>query len=312
MKRYLVTGVSGFVGQHFLKYLDNVGERIEVFGLDLVSGNYVPANYSYRFGVADIFISGVVRNILADFQPDYILHLAAISSVSESLNNPEKIMNNNICSTIDLLSSIEAVVRGSCRILVIGSSEVYGESDELLSETSPCFPRNPYAYSKLANESIVQSYCGKTNFDIIMTRSFMHTGTNQNEKFVIASFVKQLFAAKCKNGQLAKLATGNIDIFRDITDVRDVVRAYYLLLQHGRHGEKYNVCSGTAVSLRSVIELAGEILGVQVAIEIDTSRLRANDLQLVVGNNEKIRNETGWQPEIKLSQTLRDMIEGNF
>ncbi|MDR1053750.1 MAG: GDP-mannose 4,6-dehydratase, partial [Planctomycetaceae bacterium] len=305
MKRYLITGVSGFVGQHFLKYLDTVDEQIEVVGIDLVSGGYAPVNYSYRFEAADVFATNALRGVCADFQPNYILHLAAISSVRESLNDPEKILTNNICATLGVLLSLEAVVRESCRVLVVGSSEVYAESSELLDETSPCSPRNPYAYSKLAGESIIKSYCDKVNFDfdVVMTRSFMHTGTNQNEKFVVASFVKQLCDAKRKNEHIAKLETGNIDISRDITDVRDVVRGYYLLLKHGRRGEKYNVCSGTAVSLRSIIDLASNLLNIQVAIATDPKRLRANDLQLVVGNNKKIHKETGWQPEIKLSQT---------
>lgn len=311
MKRYLITGVSGFVGQHFLKYLDSVDEQVEVLGLDLVAGSYVPVNYSYRFETADVFTTNALCNVLSDFQPNYILHLAAISSVRESLNDPEKILTNNICATLGVLLSLEAVVRESCRVLVVGSSEVYAESSELLNETSPCSPRNPYAYSKLAGESIIKSYCDKVNFgfDVVMTRSFMHTGTNQNEKFVVASFVKQLCDAKRKNESLAKLETGNIDIARDITDVRDVVRGYYLLLQHGRRGEKYNVCSGAAISLRSIIDLASNILGIQVSIATDPKRLRANDLKLVVGNNEKIRKETGWQPEITLPQTLQDMID---
>ncbi|MDR2642433.1 MAG: GDP-mannose 4,6-dehydratase [Planctomycetaceae bacterium] len=309
MKRYLITGVSGFVGQHFLKYLDTVGEQIEVIGIDCTAVGYMPLNYTYRFEPVDILVADKILKIINDFQPDYLLHLAAKSSVSESLKEPEKVVVNNVSSLFGVLVSVQVAMQNRCRILVVGSSEVYAESNEPLIETSPCFPKNPYAYSKFIGETTVNMYCDRVDLDIVMTRSFMHTGPNQNEKFVVASFIKQLTEAKRQNKYPAELKTGNIDIIRDITDVRDIVRGYYLLLKHGRRQEVYNVCSGTAVSLKTIIEMASEILDIPASIVIDPQRLRSNEIKLVVGNNEKIRKETGWQPEIKLSQTLQDMID---
>jgi GDP-4-dehydro-6-deoxy-D-mannose reductase len=309
MERYLITGVSGFVGQHFLRYLDTVGGQFEVVGLDLFAAGYVPLRYSYRFESADILVADKIFKLVNDFQPDYLVHLAAMSSVRESLREPEKVLVNNVCSLLGVLMPVQVVMKNRCRILVVGSSEVYAESNELLNEASPCLPKNPYAYSKFTGETVVKTYRERMDFDIVMTRSFMHTGPNQNDKFVVASFVKQLTDAKRQNKNCAELKTGNIDIARDITDVRDVVRAYYLLLKHGRGGEVYNVCSGKAVSLRAIIDIASGILNMPVSIITDPQRVRSDDAKIVVGNNEKIRNETGWQPEIILSQTLQDMID---
>ncbi|MDR1485063.1 MAG: GDP-mannose 4,6-dehydratase [Planctomycetaceae bacterium] len=312
MERYLITGVNGFVGQHFLKYLDSVDEQIEVVGIGLtaLATGYVPKNYSYRFEQADILVTDKILKIVNDFLPNYVVHLAAISSVRESLKEPEKVLVNNLCSLLGVLIPVQVVLKDRCRILVVGSSEVYAESTEPLNETSPCAPKNPYAYSKFTGETVVNMYCDRMDFDVVMTRSFMHTGTNQNEKFVVASFVKQLTDAKRQNKNSAELRTGNIDIIRDITDVRDVVRGYYLLLKRGRRREIYNVCSGTAVSLRAIIDMASGILDIPVSIVTDPQRVRPDDIKIVVGSNEKIRKDTGWQPEIKLEQTLRDMIDG--
>ncbi|MDR0390303.1 MAG: GDP-mannose 4,6-dehydratase [Planctomycetaceae bacterium] len=308
MRKYLITGVGGFVGQHFLKYLDNVDEKIEVVGIDHSAAGYLPVNYSYRFESTDILITDKILKIVGELQPDYIIHLAANSSVRESLDEPEKVLANNVCSLLGILIPVKVAVKNNCRILAVGSSEIYAESNKPLNENSPSSPQNPYAHSKFTAETIAKMYCNKMNLDIIMTRSFTHTGPNQNEKFAIASFIKQLATAKKQNKNCAELKTGNIDIARDITDVRDVVRAYDLLLKNGRSGEIYNVCSGTAISLRKIIDMASEIINIPVSIVTDPQRVRANDIKIVVGNNEKIHKETGWKPEIELSQTLRDMI----
>ncbi|MDR2345597.1 MAG: GDP-mannose 4,6-dehydratase [Planctomycetaceae bacterium] len=316
MKRYLITGVSGFVGQHFLKYLDTLEDQFDVVGIDRVVSCYTPANYSYRFMLINFPEEILDNNFINVFQPDYVLHLAGTSSVSECLKNPVKSMLNNTNSLLNVLFAINSSsneIKNNCRILVVSSSEVYADSREPLAETSICINKadNPYAFSKLTNELIATMYCDKFNFDIITTRSFMHTGPNQNERFVIPSFVKQLRGAKRKNVIEAKLKTGNINILRDITDVRDIVRAYYLLLKNGRKGEIYNVCSSVSIPLKKIIDIASEIINIPVAIIIDPERVRTNDFQIVVGNNKKIYQETGWKPEITISQTLQDMINCN-
>jgi GDP-4-dehydro-6-deoxy-D-mannose reductase len=296
-----------------LRYLDAINEQVEVLGVDRISPNYTPTNYSYKFQSTGIFNRSLDRKDVSDFQPNYILHLAATSSVGESLRKPEEVMLNNITSLLNVTESIDSKLSKSCRILVVSSSEVYADSNDSLEETSPCnVQKSPYSFSKSVCELIAKKYCEEHNFDIVTTRSFMHTGPNQNEKFVVASFIKQITDAKKQNKNFIELKTGNIDIARDITDVRDVVRAYYLLLKHGKKNEIYNVCSGKTIKLRSIIDLASEIIGVSVSPIIDPQRLRPNDPQVVVGNNKKILKEINWQPQIPIKQTLQDMINCEF
>jgi GDP-4-dehydro-6-deoxy-D-mannose reductase len=313
MDRYLVTGVSGFVGQHFLRYLDTIDARVEVLGVDRARSGNVSTNYSYGYSYAfravDFFDNRLVSEIVSDFQPNYVLHLAATSSVGESLNNPEAVMLNNITSFLNVVDAIDASVHKNCRTLLVSSSEVYADSNEALEESSVCnVQRSPYAFSKSVCELIAKRYCEEHNLDIVTTRSFMHTGPNQNERFVVSSFISRIISAKRSGVSSMELQTGNIDILRDITDVRDVVRAYYLLLKGGCRNELYNVCSGEVIKLRSIIEQISILLGITVLPVIDSQRLRPNDPQIVLGSNKKILKSINWLPQIPLSQTLKDMI----
>ena len=151
-------------------------------------------------------------------------------------------------------------------------------------------------------------YAGGFGIDFIMTRSFNHIGPRQKSIFVIPSFVQQLVNAAGQPGK-HEMLVGNVDVVRDFLDVRDVVRAYYLLLKQGRRGEVYNVCSGKGVRLRDIIALLAELLSIQVELKVDPARLRPTENMVICGDNSKLKNETGWQPEIELKQTLINMIE---
>jgi GDP-4-dehydro-6-deoxy-D-mannose reductase len=317
MKKCLITGVGGFVGRHLLRYFDGVDAGLtEVLGVDLYPEPviFTPQRFSYYFKQVDLSQLDEFILLAKEFEPDWFIHLAAESSVAASRQDPERcIMNNgNIISNILRFLRLRPMRnRSGCRMLAVGSSEVYGYGEDSmpLEETQPRFPHNPYAISRLYQEDRIRLDVQWQGLNIISTRSFNHTGTGQSDRFVVPSFVRQLCAAK-KNGQKsAHLKTGNIQLIRDFSDVRDVVRAYHLLLEHGQSGETYNVCRGEGVSLFKIIEMLKAILELDVTIEIDQELVRSGEPPVVIGSTKKIFFTTGWTPKIPLEQTLRDMVQ---
>jgi GDP-4-dehydro-6-deoxy-D-mannose reductase len=202
-------------------------------------------------------------------------------------------------------------------MLAVGSSEVYDYDYDYdcvkglkpLKESHPRQPHNPYATSRLYQEERIRLDVQWQGLNIVSTRSFNHTGPGQSDRFVVPSFIRQLCEAK-KNGQKsAHLKTGNIQLIRDFSDVRDVVRAYHLLLEQGQSGEIYNVCSGQGIALSEIIDILKEILELDVTVEIDRELVRHGEPPVVVGSAEKIFRTARWTPQIPLEQTLRDMID---
>jgi GDP-4-dehydro-6-deoxy-D-mannose reductase len=325
MERCLITGAGGFVGRYLLEYFNKtddapravlgVDSRVsDVFDAFGVSGNS-PAitRLTCRFESIDLMNQQQFAASVAEFQPDCLIHLAAMSSVAASWQDPAGCLSKNTGILINVCESVKKHVP-RCRILAIGSSEVYGSAADTfvtLDETQPLRPANPYAVSRLAQENLIQIYTNVYGLDIVSTRSFSHTGPRQHQQFVVPSFLQQLLEAKqheIKNkSKIITLKTGHVDLIRDFSDVRDVVRAYHLLLKHGQTGQIYNVCRGEGISLRNIIESASRILEVETAVEVDPARLRPADSARVVGNPEKLRRETGWNPQFSLEQTLRDM-----
>lgn len=314
MTKYFITGVGGFVGRHLLRQLDASGEPFEVLGVDQTAEglDFQPTQGVCRLESLDLRDRNAVEGLLTAFRPRYVVHLAASSSVGESWLRPAECVLNNTTILLNLLESVRTLGGEACRTLLIGSSEVYGHAlaEEMpLVEHRPLRAENPYAVSRLTQEHLARIYVDGFGLDIVSTRSFMHIGPGQRERFAVASFVRQLVEAKKSGKTKPVLKTGNVDLLRDISDVRDVVRAYRLLLTHGRSGETYNVCRGTAVSLREVIELASTLLELETTIEIDPALLRPADPAIVVGCNRKIAEESAWTPGVPLMQTLREMID---
>ena len=317
MKRYLITGFSGFVSYYFLKHLDETAEgKIEVLGLDLNK----PLNFEQDYNFNNLVIRFIPINLLdynsleialTSFSPDSILHLAAFSSVGASWKKPVESFANN---TNIFLNLAEAVRKNNikCRILSVGSSEEYGnvsEKDIPLSENKNPAPLSPYAIARVSQEMMSKCYVDSFAQDIVMTRSFNHIGPRQKDVFVIPSFVKQLVYGFMDGNKEILMHTGDVSIIRDFTDVRDVVRAYDFLIRNGKSGEIYNVCSGKGHSLNDIIAIVANKLGVKVQIKKDESLVRPKDNMIIVGNNEKINEHVGWKPQIPLEKTLDDMIE---
>jgi GDP-4-dehydro-6-deoxy-D-mannose reductase len=313
MDKYLITGFSGFVSRHFLEHLESLQEHVAVLGIDVNNPEFDFLHYKNvqcSFDRIDLLDKSQVDNIIYQFQPNYILHLASYSSVAFSWKNPVISFANNTNIFLNVLEQIR-LLNIKCRILSIGSSEEYGdvkEEDMPLSEDHALKPLSPYAVARVSQEMLSKVYVDGFGMDIILTRSFNHIGPGQKDIFVISSFAKQLTEIK-KKGTQPEITTGNLDIIRDFLDVRDVVSAYYTLFKKGRSGEVYNVCSGDGNSLREIIGRMTEILDISVNTIVDKSLIRPNDNMVIVGDNGKIKRETEWNNQYTLRESLVDIIE---
>ncbi|MGH7742811.1 MAG: GDP-mannose 4,6-dehydratase, partial [Candidatus Eiseniibacteriota bacterium] len=241
-------------------------------------------------------------------KPDSIVHLAGQSSAARSFEDPEGTFALNALGTWNLLGAVRAEA-ASARTLVIGTSEVYGPQPEgsRVDEQMPFRPISPYGVSKAAADAFARVYAQENGLDVIRTRSFSHTGPGQLPLFVAPSFAQQI--ANIEAGKAAPvLRVGNLEVTRDLLDVRDVVRAYLALLERGTSGAAYNVCRGTGVKLTRMVELLIERARVRISVEIDPARLRPSDVPYLVGDPAAIERDTGWRAEIALEQTLDDLL----
>jgi len=314
MKKYLLTGISGFVAYHFLKCLNGFGEKIEILGLDLnisqAVKEYFFENIKLNYIEVNLLNYKTLETAMVSFNPNYIIHLASFSSVGKSWEMPlESFLNNT-----NIFLNIVEIVRHNrinCRILSVGSSEEYGnvkESDLPLKEDTLLHPGNPYAVARVSQEMLSKCYVNAYKLDIILTRSFNHIGTKQRTDFAIPSFVKQISECVMQGQKKIKLITGDITVVRDFIDVRDVVNAYLALLQNGKSGELYNVCSGKGYSLKDVIDLLAIIFNVQVITETDPKRIRPLDNKIIIGSYDKIKEHTGWEPMFSLEDSLKVLV----
>lgn len=309
MSHYLVTGVNGFVGQYFCRLLKNRETDLHIIGIDL-DATTPCQDHGFEYRQVNLLTEPeAVLKVVVEFQPDYILNLAAVSSVSQSWRNPAACLAGNTGIYANLL---EAVRQGcpDARILSVGSSEVYGDQPEgamPLKETALLKPNNPYGISRVAQESLSRLYQESYGLQIMTTRSFNHIGPGQKEQFVIPSFVSQLVRI-AESGKSGEITTGNIDLVRDFSDVRDVVDAYWRILKQGMSGEVYNVCSGKGIRLRDIICTVAEILEIKVITRTDETRIRPKDSKWIIGDNSRIKQSFGWEPEYTLFRTLGDMV----
>lgn len=289
--RVLVTGSKGFVGQWLIAHLEEQGD--EVIGLD-----------------AEVDITGAagLREAVVTAAPHAICHLAALASVGASWGASEATYTVNTVGTANLLDAALACADRP-RVLLISSSEVYGRvsPDELpLSEHSPVAPVSPYAASKAAAEIVGQQAWLGSGLEVIRARPFNHTGPGQRHDFVVPALAEQI-AGAIRSGA-DRLNTGNLEARRDLSDVRDVVRAYRMLLVAGEPGSVYNVCQGEAVSIREVAERLLAIAGVDLPIVVDPQRVRPVEIPELRGDRRRIEEAVGWRPEIPLDRTLADVL----
>lgn len=314
MKKLLITGAAGFVAGYFTEFLKENKIEYDILGLDIID-NYTCDYPGYKYKKINLCDRELIKEVIENFKPDYLLHLASISSVSQSWNYPVESFVNNTNIFLNIIESVREF-KLPTRILSIGSSEEYGNYplDKMpLKEEYELKPCNPYSVARVSQEMLSKLYADAYDMNIIMTRSFNHIGPQQRETFVIPSFIKQLLSIKKLGG--SKIEVGNIEIIRDFLDVRDVVNAYHKILCEGNIGEVYNVCSGEGIRLKEIINIVSEELNITPEIHVDKNRIRPTDNLTIIGDNTKLKKELNWQPKYTLKQTLKDMIsfqENNY
>lgn len=315
MKRIIITGFSGFVSRHFLNYLYDNKKEYQVLGADINEPKFDINNYSdvldISFKKCNMLDENVVSDMVQEFAPDYILHLAAFSSVAYSWEHPAECFNNNTKIFLNVTNAVRALNK-KCRLLSVGSSEEYGNvsKEQLpLKESMNLNPVSPYAVARVSQEMMSKVYVNSYDMDIVLTRSFNHMGPHQDERFVIPSFIRKILDVKESGRGTGIIETGDTTIIRDFVDVRDVVRAYYELLMEGTPGEVYNICGGKGVELSEVLEEIADIIGVDIIGKVNPEYVRPDDNRQIIGSVDKIKRDIGWEAKIPLRQTLTDMIE---
>ena len=291
--RALVTGAGGFVGGHLTAHLESSGD--EVIGWDRTLEGL------------DITDGPSVAKALAEVRPNAVYHLAGDADVGGSWDHPAATFRANAEGTLNVLMACRDA--GVERVLVVGSADVYGRvdaSDLPITETCPLRPVSPYAASKVAADFLaIQAGLG-FGLEVIRTRPFNHLGPGQSPRFVAPALAQRVAQAEVGGG--GNIAVGNLTPKRDFTDVRDVVRAYRLLVLDGQPGEAYNICSGAAVAVQQLVDAFIELATVDVRLTSDPDLQRPVDIPVLLGDASKIRAATGWTPEIPLATTLADLM----
>lgn len=315
MKKIMITGFSGFVGRHFVEYLYQNELPYEVLGVDVQEPKWEPEQYrsvlAIRFQKLNLLDADALVQVIGQFQPDYVLHLAAFSSVAYSWKEPTACFDNNTKLFLNLTDALRANCPG-CRVLSVGSSEEYGNVTKAqlpLVETQPLSPVSPYAVARVAQEMMSKVLVDGFGMQIMLTRSFNHIGPHQDERFVVPSFARRILNLAESGADCGEIETGDTTIVRDFLDVRDVVRAYYLILLKGMPGEVYNICSGKGVALSAVLQEIADIVGIRVTGKVNPAFVRPSDNRIIIGSAEKIERELGWKAEIPLRDTLESMVK---
>lgn len=311
---YTITGASGFVAGHLIETIFNNDADARITALDLSKPDFSFINSSLRnsiqYAKVDLLSINDLIAIFKTSRPHFIIHLAAFSSVAYSWQKPIDCFNNNFNIFLNVLEAVKKT-SSETRILSVGSSEQYGvvSADKIpLKETEPPNPISPYAVARVAQEYMASVYVKGFKLDIVSTRSFNHFGPRQDERFVLSGFARQV--AEIKMGIRKPLINvGNLSIIRDFTDVRDVSKAYLLLLDKGTPGEIYNVCCGTGKKLEDCLNLLIEIAGINCKIQRSEELIRPVDNPIIIGDNAKLKKETGWVPETPFETTLNDLYE---
>jgi GDP-4-dehydro-6-deoxy-D-mannose reductase len=289
--RVLVTGDSGFIGRHF---------RAAYGGVGLLDDD----------GIVDLRDTARLNAAVAAVQPDAVLHLAAQSSVATSLQDATGTYAVNFLGTLNLLEALRAIdFKGV--FLYVSSADVYGsvaETDLPIREDLAARPRSPYAVSKVAAEALCYQWSRSTDFRIAMVRPFNQIGPGHDPRFAVPDFARQIVAIQ-RGTQPPLLTTGDLEVTRDFTDVRDSVRALHDLLKGGHNGEIYNLCTGVERTLSSLVRTLLEIAGVQATIQVDPARLRPVEQRRMAGSYAKIHQHIGWGPSIAIETTLADILK---
>jgi GDP-4-dehydro-6-deoxy-D-mannose reductase len=302
--RILVTGACGFVGKHLIAELNAAGH--EVFGVDV---GHPPAGLlpEERCVTADITSLETMSKVVFDILPEACVHLAAWAFVPAGGANPQKMIEINVMGTTQVLEAFR-IVAPKARLLAVSTAQVYGmkRREAPVREEDPLFPESFYAISKAAADEIARLYGRQCGMPVMVARPHNHIGPGQSPQFAVAAFARQIRAIA--KGATPVMKVGNLDNVRDFTDVRDIVRAYRLLLEKGQPGQAYNIASGRQVRVGDLLDTLCRLAGVQPRIERDAALYRPDDGSPIL-DTQRLVDATGWTPGVRLDKTLKDILD---
>jgi GDP-4-dehydro-6-deoxy-D-mannose reductase len=302
----LVTGAAGFVGGHLIDLLAARGANIVAWHRS--GGTAPPGDTSsshITWQAVDLLDAAHVRREIAGLRPAAVYHCAGAAHVGLSWGDTVWTLAINVRGTHNLLDGLRRA-RVAARVIIPSSAMVYAPADRALGEDDPLIPRSPYALSKLAQEMEGIRAIGD-GLGVTIARAFNHMGPRQDPTFAASGFARRIADIEAGRRE-PEIAVGNLDARRDLTDVRDTIRAYTLILERGIPGRPYNVCSGRAITIREVLDRLLARARIPVRVRVDPGRLRPNDVPLMLGSAARIHAELGWSPDIPLDQTLDDLL----
>lgn len=307
MQKLLLTGANGFVGQHLISLLQ---DNYQILGIVHNSELQNSENVSYESG--NILDRGFLEDLIKKFEPDSIIHLAAIAP--SWTQDPENIFKINLIGTLNLYLAVEnqkKLAGTDPKIIYISSAETYGKTTnpEKITEENPFFPANYYGASKVAADRLSYQMSQSSKLRITIVRPFNHTGPGQLKGFFVPDMASQIVEIE-KDESKNKLMVGNLESVRDISDVRDIVEGYKQLLEtETTPGEAFNICSGEGVKMQDILNKLLKLAKKEIKIIEDTKRMRPSEVPITIGDNSKLKELTGWEPKIPLDQTLHDTLE---
>jgi len=310
--RVLITGITGFAGSHLA---DHCLERggMDVYGIirwRSRTENIEHLQDKVKLLECDLRDATSTRDVIEEIRPDQIFHLAAQSFVPTSWRAPTESLVTNVIGQLNIFEAMRKI-NLKARIQIACSSEEYGmvHDNELpVTEDQPLRPLSPYGVSKVGQDLLAYQYFMSYKMDVVRTRGFNHTGPRRAPVFVVSDFAKQIADIE-KGRKEPVLLVGNLDAERDFTDVRDIVRAYYLSLEKGKSGEAYNLCSEKSWKIRDMLDRLLSQTDAKIEVRQDPARLRPSDVPRLRGDCSKFRRDTGWAPRIPFEQTLEDMLD---
>ena len=299
----LVTGATGFAGSHLVDHLLEDEPLVAAWAHVRDRQSHPAQDARIVWNAVDLLDRNSVATALAELRPSVVYHCAGIAHVGESWSQPVRALSVNVMGTHHLLEGVREAGL-DCPVLVTGSALVYRPSMQPLREDDPIGPSDPYGVSKLAQEMLAMRATGAPVF---IVRPFNHAGPRQSPTYATSSFARQI--AEIEAGRREPvLRVGNLESRRDLTDVRDTVRAYRLVVRHGHPGRPYNVCSGIAHRVQDLLDALMRLSTASIRVEVDADRLRPSDNPVIAGDRSRIATETGWTPSFSIDRTLEDLL----
>ncbi len=303
MKSVLIFGIGGFVGPYLAQEFLDAGYSVS--GSDIIDSAVLPPDVT--FYKTNLLESEAVEMVLSESKPDIVVNLAAISSVGQSWKIPQKTIEVNVIGTLNVLEAVKNQ-HSIARVLLVGSSEEYDISNMSMSEKQPIRANNPYGISKVTQEKFASIYKEQYGVKIYYVRPFNHTGVGQKDSFVLPSFCKQVAEIE-KTGKGGSIKVGNLEAKRDFSHVKDIVRAYRMVVESEDNDIVFNIGSGEAHSLKSLLEYILSLSSVKIDVKVDSDRFRPIDNPFICCDNSFIKRELGWKPKYSVFDALKEMYD---